>query len=443
MPDEAYRNQVLFMLIQDLAELWLDDRADARALHSVHDKQFRKIALRIQDITGQTINSRTLRNYVHGKIGEQSQLLDLIASAWLVTTEHVEKKDVSLAEGTTEDRFSQCVALFRRTKSEIIKHFSHPEGETLEYKEEIPGADSLAKTISSFANASGGLIVVGVNEHRLPRIDGLSGNELALTRTRAALSRLIPEPKLEYGWFYVYDGDKKIFFIRVPAPPPGHTLVKALGQAYRRRGSEDTPVEIGPRVRGPKCKVTGARHKLLTSLRRALTIMKSSAAGEAHSVVATFSLIYVAEIFATYLIDLMAEVHTRHTEDAGFIGDMNNVIEHRLEILRRGDVDAFLIGMKSTPAIFRTLTDHRDIVARVFSLSRIWRRNGGVADEAFVASFGGTLHSECTLTVAELRELAGHIHALSGKVDSAANSAYKLQELSVEDLPASCWTSPM
>ncbi|HXH95287.1 MAG TPA: ATP-binding protein [Thermoanaerobaculia bacterium] len=439
MPEEAYLHQVLYMLIQDLAELWLEDSPGTRALHSLHEKQLERIARKIQDITGVKVTPKTLRNYIQRKIGEKSQYLDLIAAAWLVATKQLDEKAVSFADGTTDNRFSQCVALFRRRNNEIMKCLSRPEGQTLEFKEEMPGPNSLANTLSAFANSSGGMIVIGVNEHHLPLIDGLTGNEQALTRMNAALRRLDPEPMLEYGWFYVYDGDKKLFFIRIPAPPSNHKLVKSFGQAYCRRGSSDAPVETGPRIRGPKCKVTAARRKLLTALRRVLTIMGSSAAGEAHNVVATFSLIYIAEIFSTYLIDLMAEIHTRHTEDAGFVGDMNNVIEHRLEILRRGDIEAFLVGMKSTPTIFRALAEGREILERVFSLARIWRRNGGLTDEEYVASFGGALHTERALTVAEVRALAGGIHALSGKIDSATNSAYRLQELSMEDLPPSSW----
>src|SRR4051812_27014235 len=110
MPDIEYRNQVIYMLIQDLAELWLADFPDARALHSVPDGQFKKIAKKILDATGVSITSKSLRNYVHGQIGEHS-LLDLIAAAWLVATRQLDRKEVQTRDGgTIEDRFAQSIA---------------------------------------------------------------------------------------------------------------------------------------------------------------------------------------------------------------------------------------------------------------------------------------------------------------------------------------------
>ncbi|MDG1720248.1 MAG: ATP-binding protein [Bacteroidia bacterium] len=48
----------------------------------------------------------------------------------------------------------------------IKKYLIDGEGETLDYKQEISSASKIAKTMVSFANHKGGVLLVGVRDNR-------------------------------------------------------------------------------------------------------------------------------------------------------------------------------------------------------------------------------------------------------------------------------------
>ena len=62
------------------------------------------------------------------------------------------------------------------TLSEILEKITLGEDSTIEFKERIHNRDSLADEIAAFANARGGVILIGIGNNK--EIIGISENEL-------------------------------------------------------------------------------------------------------------------------------------------------------------------------------------------------------------------------------------------------------------------------
>lgn len=121
------------------------------------------------------------------------------------------------------------------------------ESETVEFKARPPHPDIVAKVFAAFANTSGGVLLIGVQEDG--QITGLSHEaaNAALDTITAVASSLLPWP-LEYGRPTV-DG-KLIVYARVPKAP-GYLapITTAWGEIPKRRGVqilEQSPADAAP-----------------------------------------------------------------------------------------------------------------------------------------------------------------------------------------------------
>lgn len=119
-------------------------------------------------------------------------------------------------------------------QSDILDLIFAGESETLELKTSVRDPLLVARLISSFANAQGGKIVVGVKEP--PEIVGV---DEALTRRvyDAALRRLAPQPNTNI-LFLDIEG-KRVAVIDVVRSPD---IVLAEGSAFVRTGSMTQPM---------------------------------------------------------------------------------------------------------------------------------------------------------------------------------------------------------
>jgi hypothetical protein len=433
-----YDDAIFYFILQDLAEHWLNHERP-RSLHLLHERHFKKIADNITNKTGVKLASRTLRNYLKDR-SQNRQRLDHLGAAWLVEMGYHGSDEMRPPSGRINGRFGECVARFRARNQMFYALYGQPEGQTLEYKDFVTHADHFAVPMSAFLNSGdGGTLLVGVAGKPSVRVIGLTGDEILGRKARAAL-RHIGNVKLNFdaGWIYLHDEDKRLFFITVSPHPEQHTRVLASGRAYIRRGSSNLPMDAIGSGHGPECKVSEARDKLLKNLRHVLAAADETASN-AQDVISPLVLIFLAESLATYIIDLMTEIHRAHVP--GLNVDLDNTIEHRVELLRRGDVDAFLAGMKSsTPALHDALSAAKPSLSHLFQVARIWRRNAGKVDELFVAiTKSGDLHAQQLVSPGDLKSLARQVHGLTAKLDSAANAYYELEELTVEDLSASAW----
>lgn len=89
-----------------------------------------------------------------------------------------------------------------------------PEGQELEYKSVLPPARSIGQIISGFANTSGGVIILGVNNAGGKiEINGLSEDFNANGVTHKAIDMLVPKPFVNYQ--YVSYKGKKVYALKI------------------------------------------------------------------------------------------------------------------------------------------------------------------------------------------------------------------------------------
>src|SRR5271169_259281 len=121
------------------------------------------------------------------------------------------------------------------TADELRTLFREPEGETLEFKRNVPkDLRRIADVVAAFANTSGGTLVLGYDEPTQEAV-GLSSRRVAddMARVEAALGRVKPELGLQPKHVDV-DG-KAFIVVEVPEGPDFPYL--AEGRVLQRKGS--------------------------------------------------------------------------------------------------------------------------------------------------------------------------------------------------------------
>jgi len=130
------------------------------------------------------------------------------------------------------------------TPAELITLLSQPEGQELEFKSgRILGSpESLAGVIASFANASGGTVLIGVRDS--PRggaePDGVGSIDSALTSVDRAIG--LVSPRIAVARDVVRVDGKAVVALGVPAGADGPYL--GAGSATVRHGTRTRPVDL-------------------------------------------------------------------------------------------------------------------------------------------------------------------------------------------------------
>jgi predicted HTH transcriptional regulator len=119
------------------------------------------------------------------------------------------------------------------------------ESETVEFKRSVPPVNVLARLTAGFANARGGFLLLGVEEHPVPRPVGVDADRAEITIHRA-IESLSPVPEISTSRVML-DGTEVV----VVEVAPTRALTLAPDGLFKRVGASVrpfTPVEAVERI---------------------------------------------------------------------------------------------------------------------------------------------------------------------------------------------------
>jgi len=120
---------------------------------------------------------------------------------------------------------------------QIIKILSEPEGPNLEFEEQIPQSNIMARLISAFANSDGGMVLLGVGSKGA--VIGVQNLDEAMNKISHALEMIKPRPDVETSVEKI-DGKAVLVLIIHKSDKVPHTVKNLL---FQRSGSTVVPVD--------------------------------------------------------------------------------------------------------------------------------------------------------------------------------------------------------
>lgn len=150
----------------------------------------------------------------------------------------------------------ESIPLFERSLSNITSNdlkglYELEEGWFVEFKSLPPENIKIAKSISSFANAYGGILIFGVIEDQKTRraksFDGFSKNKaeaITLSIRQSVQAHITPSPYFEIKIIKIPEtDDKNLVWVKVPKGNAGPYL-HSSGVIYSRTGDSSTPIHL-------------------------------------------------------------------------------------------------------------------------------------------------------------------------------------------------------
>jgi ATP-dependent DNA helicase RecG len=128
------------------------------------------------------------------------------------------------------------------TPEEFQQLVSQREGETLDFKQEMPSSSDLAKLITAFYNTRGGTIVFGVENgtRRLVGVSNPQGIEEGVVNILRARCSLDVMPTIEF----VSYGDMEFVVVTCPQGARKPYLVSGETRPYVRVGSSNREAHL-------------------------------------------------------------------------------------------------------------------------------------------------------------------------------------------------------
>jgi hypothetical protein len=349
---------------------------------------------------------------------------------------------------------------------ELASIVGQPENETLEYKAVLPPSRVIAQLICSFANTSGGYIILGV--YAKPsglEIKGLSEDFQATMITHKAVDLLYPTPQVRSQYFYHFG--KKLFAIKVGKQSESIFLEK---KKYVRKGTKSFVLnaeEIEFNRGGfEKIKVfnqslsdlnlisTGSKNKFIEHYRSVLKIMDDLASTLYPSSPDLSSTIPEGKVlsrilfsscvdnFETYLSDILFEIYLAKPqtlkskqevtiEEVLNCADLQDFVRYyakqKLLKLQKGSVKGFVKENKQISDLKVINEQEQNKVEGILQIRHLYSHRNGVVDEKFLHYFPiYKFHQEHAMSISEICDKLMYLADLVDALDKEAIKKYNL-----------------
>ena len=355
--------------------------------------------------------------------------------------------------------------------NEVAQIIGQAESSTLEYKAVLPPANNIAKLISSFANADGRYIILGVSEAREGNIEvhGLSEEFHANTIIHKALDILSPQPQVYYQ-YVLYNG-KKLYAIKIEK---SDFLVSVEDKIYKRVGAQIllvNPSELKLKVNGYlritsinmqlevyKKKATNAKGKLIEHYQSILKIIddlermlypidaNTPTINQEGKILTRILFSSFVDNFETYLSDLLYEIFLANPatlkskqqvtlEEVLNCSDMEEFVEYcakeKLGKLQKGSVKGFIKENKQISDLGVLDESKQNELEKILQIRHLYSHRNGFVDEKFLQYFAGKfpLNSEHQMSISEICDKLCYLAEITDQIDSAATAKYKLAQI--------------
>jgi Putative DNA-binding domain len=355
---------------------------------------------------------------------------------------------------------------------ELAQLTGQPEGETLEYKAVLIPSRGMAQLLSSFANTTGGCLILGVSDGPSGRqIRGLSEDFKVTGMVHKALDLLHPRPVVEYTYFtvqgmslfgikvaqsgqpvfaegklFIRDGDRTV--------EKNRTVIQFTGSSYPRLAV------ISERFKKDQPGSTSARFKFLDHYLNVLKLYEDGQAKIFPAGVNVPSTVPDGRIlnrilfsscidnFETYLSDLLYEIYlanpntlkggeaTVRVSDVLDCADRDEFIKfyagRKIRKLQKGSVKGFIKENKEI-ANLQAISDlDMEEIERTLQIRHLYAHRNGIVDESFLAYFPGAypLNSEHVLSIEEVFNKLTFLTGVVQMTDTAAVKKYLLSTVS-------------
>jgi hypothetical protein len=353
---------------------------------------------------------------------------------------------------------------------DISQIIGNPESELLEYKAVLPPARSLAQLIAGFANAKGGIIVLGVFESNGSiTVTGLSEDFHANSVTHKALDLLYPRPVISYD--HISYGGKRLYLIQISK---SDSPVSIENKFYVRRGSrtELSNVETGEEKMGrlevisdfaktlsqQQSLGTGAKQKFIDHYSSVLNLIDDlrdtlfpdspdkPTLNQEGKILSRILFSSCADNFEIYLSDLLYEIylakpttlkssHQVTIKEVLECADMQEFVMYwakkKLDKLQRGSVKGFIAENTQINDLNILDVDVQTKIEQILQIRHLYSHRNGIVDERFLQFFAGkySINEEHKLSVHELISYMVFLSDIVDKVDNAAIGKYSLVTL--------------
>ncbi|MEP1033640.1 ATP-binding protein [Ekhidna sp.] len=352
-------------------------------------------------------------------------------------------------------------------EEEVKAILGQPEGINLEYKAVLPPSRNIAQIISAFANAEGGILILGVHEKPLGglEINGLSDDFHANSITHKALDLLKPHPSVQYE--YVQTNKKKLYAIKVDK---SEKIIELEGKVFIRKGSSiifSNPPEqhfrtdgfneikrINELLENYKNDSTSSKKKLIEHYQSILKIfddlgIKLYPVSPSHpttdsegKILTRILFSSIADNFENYLSDLLYEIFLANPstlkskkevtiEEVLNCTDLQEFVKYwakkQLLGLQKGSVKGFIEENKQIRDLKVIDNDRQSEIEKILQVRHLYSHRNGLVDEKFLQYFDGySLNEEFQLTMEQMCSKLEYLATIVNEIDLKAIEKHKL-----------------